>query len=78
MLPEHKDRSISDIETDLINCLLSSPTIDYPWNPTDPDTAEYYTRADLQFGGEIWSDDELYNRSRSLSMWRQYSRLDAL
>jgi hypothetical protein len=67
----HKNRSLSDIETDLMNCLLRSPTIDSPWNPVDPDTADYYAKADRHFCLKNWSDTELYNRSQSFSIWEQ-------
>jgi hypothetical protein len=72
MMPHtRKNRSLSDIETDLMNCLLKAPTLDYPWNPADPDTADYYARSDRHFYLEIWSDAELYNRFRFFSIWRQ-------
>ena len=79
MPPTHQNRSISDIETDLINCLLTAPTIDYPWNPADPDTADYYARSvgvaspseNRHFCCENWSDTELYARSQSFSIWWQ-------
>jgi hypothetical protein len=40
-----KNRSLSDIEADLINCLLTALPIDYPWNPAAPDPADYYARS---------------------------------
>ena len=49
MLHTRKNRSLSDIETDLMNCLLRTPTIGYPWNPADPDTADYHARSDRHF-----------------------------
>jgi hypothetical protein len=67
MLPTPKHSSISDAETDLMNCLLTATTIDYPWNPADPDTADYYTRAEHHFSLENWSDTELYTRFQSFS-----------
>jgi hypothetical protein len=69
MSPTSKNRSIADIETDLINCLLRSPTIDYPWNPTDTDTSDYYARSDRDFCLENWSDTELCDRSESFLIW---------
>jgi hypothetical protein len=62
MLPTRQNRSISDIETDLMNCLLTAPTIEYPWNPADPDTADYYVRSDRHFCLKDLSDAELYTR----------------
>ncbi|WP_041547951.1 hypothetical protein [Chamaesiphon minutus] len=84
MSPIRKNSSISDIETELINCLLRSPTIDYPWNPADPDTADYYARSDRHFCLENRSDAELYvgvaspveTRSQSFSIWLQSLRID--
>ncbi len=64
-----KNRFISDIETDLMNCLLTATKIDYPWNPADPDTADYYTRSDYHFCLENWSDAELSARSESFLIW---------
>jgi hypothetical protein len=52
MTPDRQKRLITDIEADLINCLLEAPKLDYPckldypWNPADPDTADYYTKLD--------------------------------
>jgi hypothetical protein len=79
-----KNRSISDIETDLMDCLLTAPTIDSPWNPADPDTADYYARSvgvaspflrnatrteNRDFCLENWSDAELSARSESFLIW---------
>jgi hypothetical protein len=69
MSPTSKNGSIAEIETDLINCLLRSPTIDYPWNPTDPDTADYYIRSDRNL-----QKYQLDRRHRSID-WRWQSRL---
>lgn len=73
MPPTPKNRSISDIETDLMNCLLRSPTIDYPWNPADPDTADYYVSSDRYFCLKNWSDVELDDRSQSFLIgWQSF------
>lgn len=69
MSPTHQNSSLSDIEIDLMNCLLKAPTIDYPWNPADPDTADYYARSDADFCLENWSDAELYDRYQSFLIW---------
>ena len=69
MTPTTKNRSISDIEADLINCLLKAPPIEYPWNPAEPDTADYYARSDCYFCLENWSDAELSARSESFLIW---------
>lgn len=71
MSPTHTNRSIAEIETDLMNCLLRSPTIDYPWNLADPDAADYYARSDRHFYFKNWSDAELDDRSQSFSIWWQ-------
>jgi hypothetical protein len=65
MTPTTKNRSISDIEADLINCLLTAPTIDYPWNPADPDTADYYARSDATF---VWKIGRMPNSAIALSL----------
>jgi hypothetical protein len=52
-------------EAELIDCLLASSTANYPWNPTDPATAEYYNHSDLQFSLDDWSDAEISQRSQS-------------
>ena len=78
MPPTYKNRSILEIETDLINCLLTAPTIDYPWNPADPDTADNYARSDRHFCLENWLDTELSalrNRRHHSINWRWQSRL---
>jgi hypothetical protein len=47
-------RLITDIESELINCLLECPKIEYPWTPADPD-----------FSLEGLSDEELQDRSQA-------------
>jgi hypothetical protein len=51
--------------TELVNLLLESSTVDYPWNPADPDTANYYTDSDSYFSLDDWSDTEIQERSNS-------------
>jgi hypothetical protein len=55
----------SEAEADLMNGLLASPTIDYPWNPTDPETADYYAASDRNFNLDEWSEAELGQKSQS-------------
>lgn len=69
MTPTDENSSLSEIETDLINCLLTAPTIDYLWNPADPDAADFYTSSDCNLCLEDRSDAELYDRFQSLSIW---------
>ncbi len=55
----------SEVQAQLIDCLLASSTSTYPWNPTDPDAADYYLEADRHFSLDDWSDAEITQRSRS-------------
>ncbi len=55
----------SEVQAQLIDCLLASSTSTYPWNPAEPDTADYYLEADRHFSLDDWSDAEITQRSRS-------------
>ncbi|WP_310488964.1 hypothetical protein [Chamaesiphon sp. VAR_69_metabat_338] len=62
-------------EAELIDGLLAAPTIEYPWNPADPDTADYYVHTDGNFSLDEWSDREIAERSHSFyaqiqSVWQ--------
>ena len=57
--------NISEAEADLMNCLLASSTIEYPWNPTDPETAEYYAASDSSFDLDELSESEIGTRSQA-------------
>lgn len=61
----HNHSPESEAEAELMNCLLASSTIDYPWNPADPDAAEYYQASDAQFNLDDWSETEIAQRSQS-------------
>lgn len=61
--PEHHNSS--EAEAELIDCLLASPTLDYPWNPADPETADYYTQSDRYCSLDDWSDREITQQSES-------------
>ena len=52
-------------EAELMDCLLASSTAKYPWNPADPETAEYYTESDLHFSLDDWSEVEIGEKSQS-------------
>ena len=52
-------------EAELMDCLLAASTTEYPWNPADPETVDYYTKSDLQFSLDDWSDDEIAQKSQS-------------
>ncbi len=55
----------SEAQSELIDSLLAEPTINYPWNPAEPDTADYYLESDHHFSLDDWSDVEIGQRSRS-------------
>ncbi|MCY7366729.1 MAG: hypothetical protein LH474_01070 [Chamaesiphon sp.] len=55
----------SEVQAQLIDCLLASSTITYPWNPAEPATADYYLETDRHFNLDDWSDAEITQRSRS-------------
>jgi hypothetical protein len=59
--PEHQHQS----EAELMDGLLAAPTIEYPWNPADPDTADYYAQTDRHFSLDDWSDAEIAQQSQS-------------
>jgi hypothetical protein len=63
--PEFTPHTSSEAEADLMNCLLASSTIDYPWNPADPEAADYYAASDLSFNLDDWSAAEINERSHS-------------
>ena len=67
----------SHAEAELTDCLLASQTIDYPWNPTDPDTADYYAESDAYYSLDDWSDAELTEKSQSFFTKLQACWVDA-
>jgi hypothetical protein len=58
-------------EAELIDGLLAAVTIEYPWNPADPNTADYYAHTDSQFSLDEWSEAEIATRSQSFSAQMQ-------
>jgi hypothetical protein len=64
-------------EAELTDCLLTSSTIDYPWDPADPATADYYTESDSYFSLDDWSDKEIEQRSQSFFTQIQSCWLDS-
>jgi hypothetical protein len=66
----------SQAEAELTDCLLTSPTLDYPWDPTEPATADYYTESDSYFSLDDWSDNEVAQRSQSFFTQIQACWLD--
>ena len=60
----HPDRDNLS-EAELMDCLLAATTAEYPWNPADPATADYYAETDSQFSLDDWSDEEIAQQSQS-------------
>jgi hypothetical protein len=54
-----------EVQAQLIDCLLASSTANYPWNPAEPDTADYYLETDSHFSLDNWSEAEIAQKSRS-------------
>jgi hypothetical protein len=54
----------SETEAELMDCLLASST-SYPWNPTDPETADYYSQSDTHFSLDNWTEEEVSMKSQS-------------
>ena len=55
----------SQAEAELIDCLLTAQTIEYPWEHTAPEVAEYYAETDSYFSLDEWSDQEIAETSQS-------------
>jgi hypothetical protein len=55
----------ADFEAELLETLLAVNPDNYPWNPTDPATVEYYVNSDSEFMFDDWSDEEIGERSQS-------------
>jgi hypothetical protein len=55
----------SEVQVQLIDSLLASAAANYPWNHSDPDTADYYLESDRHFSLDHWPDVEITQRSRS-------------
>lgn len=53
----------SKSEAELIDCLLAAPTLDYPWDTTVLETADYYVDTDSYFSLDNWSDQEIAETS---------------
>ena len=54
--PRSPQTKSSQAQAELIDCLLTSSTISYPWNPAEPETADYYIESDRHFSLDEWSD----------------------
>jgi hypothetical protein len=64
-LNSQPDRDNSS-EAELMDCLLAAPTAEYPWNPADPATVDYYCESDRHFSLDDWSEEEIAQKSQSL------------
>jgi hypothetical protein len=69
--------SEAECEAELMDSLLASPTISYPWNPEDAATADYYAESDSHFCLDDWSESELTQRSQSFFTQLQQVWVDA-
>jgi hypothetical protein len=56
---------LSQAEAELMDCLLASPTANYPWNPADPEAEYYYAETDADFSLDDWSDEEIGQKAQS-------------
>jgi hypothetical protein len=54
-----------EVQAQLIDCLLASSTANYPWNPAEPATFDYYLETDSHFNLDNWSEAEIAQKSRS-------------
>jgi hypothetical protein len=63
--PQSIPNNPSEAEAALMDCLLASPTSNYPWDPADRDSADYYTETDRQFSFDDWSETEIVEKSQS-------------
>jgi hypothetical protein len=52
-------------ESELLDYLLAPPLDNYPWNPADPETVEYYINTDRDFDLDDLTDEEIGERSQS-------------
>jgi hypothetical protein len=52
-------------EAELLDYLLAPPKNNYPWNPADPETVEYYINSDREFNLDDLTDEESGGRSQS-------------
>jgi hypothetical protein len=64
--PQSPPDNSSEAELQLIDCLLTTPgSNNYPWNPADPATADYYAETDRHFSLDSWSDAEITHSSQT-------------
>jgi hypothetical protein len=55
----------TQVEAELLDYLLAPPANNYPWNPADPETVEYYISSDREFDLDELTDEEIGERSQS-------------
>jgi hypothetical protein len=63
--PQSSLDSSSEAQFQLVDSLLASSTLCYPWNPTDLNTDDYYLESDRHFNLDDWSESEIAQRSQS-------------
>lgn len=63
--PTHTQNTEAGFEAELLDYLLAPPTNNYPWNPGDPETVEYYINSDREFNLDDLTDEEIDERSQS-------------
>jgi len=62
----------STVHSELLEALLQSEEIVYPWNPAEPEAEVYFSELEQDFEREGWLDGEINQRSQQL-----FSHLDA-
>jgi hypothetical protein len=83
MIFDRKKRLITDIESDLLDCLLASPRIHDSYNSVENlDTADYHIESDSNFTLENLSDAELHDRSQTFftqlqSYWQNADAIES-
>jgi hypothetical protein len=63
--PTLTESTEAEFEAELLDYLLAPPAHNYPWNPADLETVEYYINTDLEFNLDNLTDEEIGERSQS-------------
>ncbi len=63
--PALENNTEAEFEFELVDRLLGEPLHNYPWNPADPQSVDYYVESDNEFNLDDWSDEEIGTRSQS-------------
>jgi hypothetical protein len=72
-ISENFPHPTSQVELELLEVLLESEDVAYPWNPADEEAEAYFTEVERQFVMQDLLDEELHTRAESF-----YGKLDAL